>query len=700
MNGIWAAGLEREMNLTLAFSLDLEIETSCSLDLAAACFYKVYADGHFLAFGPQRAAHGYARKAHYMFHARHLTVEVMSLGVRTFHSTLQTPFFACCLATAEGMTYEAKDFTCYRLTDRVTQVPRYSYQRGFAEVYRMGADREALYLGRFHGEPLDTELIVTPVLLPSRVDEPRYQLHRPVKLVETGTVTIDRKANPWRDRAHTLVGVLLEGFTTDLWTEAPTDEASAFVYHPGMNAPGLQYRTFDLGRAITGFAELTVRTAGAGTVWFSFDELLWEEAGKGKNYVGFERNTCASVHKWSFEQSGQFCVSTFEPYTVRYACIVTTPGVEVEFELRDYENPNPQRFHLECGDPGFQKIVEAAKATLAQNSVDILTDCPSRERAGWLSDSYFSSEAERIMTGKSQAEQTFLENFALASCEGLPKGMIPMCYPSDVYPEKPYPLFIPNWAMWYILELGKYARTYGIDEIVGRSKEKVLGLLDYFQCFENEFGVLENLQGWVFVEWSAANDPSHIRGVNVPSNILYAACLKAAGRLYSLPGLKEKAERVEAFLREYAFDGRFFVDNLVRNQAGALEQTGLLTEVCQYYAFWFRFISKEEYPELYRELVENLGINRKEGYLPQMEKPNVMYGQYMRIDLLMRSGRREQVLEECRKLLLPMAERTGTLWEHNNICASCDHGFAAYSIKWLIYGLTGQAMSDMPGLEW
>lgn len=323
MKGIWAAGLGQEMNLTLAFSLDLEVKTVCSLDLAASSFYKVYADGHFLVFGPQHAAHGYARKAHYAFHARHLTVEVMSLGVRTFHSALQTPFFACCLTTAAGKTYEAKDLTCYRLTDRVAQVPRYSYQRGFAEVYRMGADREALYLGTFHGEPLDTEFVSTPTLLPSRVDEPRYQLHKPVKLVETGAVTIDREAKPWRDRAHTLVGVLLEGFTTDIWAEAPTDEASAFVYHPGMNAPGLQYRTYDLGRAITGFTELTVRTTGTGTVWFSFDELLWEEAEKGKNYVGFERNTCASVHKWSFEQPGRFRVSTFEPYTVRYACIVT-----------------------------------------------------------------------------------------------------------------------------------------------------------------------------------------------------------------------------------------------------------------------------------------------------------------------------------------------------------------------------------------
>lgn len=695
MKGVWPADLGQTMNLTLAFSLDLRAETEGIMEMAASSFYKIYVDGQFLAFGPQRAAHGYARKAEYHICARHLTVEVMSLGVRTFHSVLQQPFFACNLEAADGRTYDASDFICYRLTDRVTQVPRYSYQRGFSEVYRMREDREALYHGRYKEGALETQLVSMPVLLNARVDEPAYNLHKPVALVETGAVSIDEKAKPWRDRAHTLVGELLEGYPIDAWTEAPTDEASSFVYHPGCSTGKLQYKTYDLGRAITGFTELTVRTECAGSVWFTFDELLWEEADKGKNHVGFERNTCASVHKWSFEQVGEYRVSAFEPYTVRYARIIFTAGIDVEFTLRDYENPNPAKFRFHCDDPELHSILEAAKATLAQNSVDVLTDCPSRERAGWLSDSFFSSEAERIMTGKNQAEQTFLENYAHANCEGLPKGMIPMCYPSDVYPEKPYNLFIPNWSMWYILELYQYFRHYGYDEIVAKSKEKVMGVLEYFRGFENEFGVLEDLEGWVFIEWSAANEAAHIQGVNVPSNMLYAACLKAAGKLYSLPALKEKAELVENYLRKNAFDGRFFVDNLVRNKAGDLEQSGLLTEVCQYYAFWLDFISKEEYPDLYEELMEHLGTNREEDYLPEMGKPNVMYGQYMRIDLLMRDGKREQVLEECRKLLLPMAKRTGTLWEHNNISASCDHGFAAYSVKWLIFGLTGRDMSEM-----
>ena len=164
-------------------------------------------------------------------------------------------------------------------------------------------------------------------------------------------------------------------------------------------------------------------------------------------------------------------------------------------------------------------------------------------------------------------------------------------------------------------------------------------------------------------------------------------CLEAMANLYGYEDLREKAKNIRAFIKDNAYDGKFFVDNLIRDKDGELKQSGLLTEVCQYYAFWFGCITKEEYPWLYDELMERLGVNRKEGYLPEMATSNVMYGLYMRIDLLMRAGEREQVLDECIKLFLPMAERTGTLWEHNGINASCNHGFASYALNWILFAL-------------
>lgn len=687
MKGIWGKGSSEEMNVTLGFTLDLGAKKKGVLKIAGASCYKLFGDGRLLAFGPQRAAHGYARVAEVPFSCRVLAVEAESCFVKSFCWVKQPPFFACEVACEDGSAYTAEDFSCCRLTDRVQKVQRYSFQRGFAEVYRMGEDRSSFYRGKSRFETAECVEAPLPKLLASRVDNARLVRHSPVGTVEKGRVDIDETAAVWRDRAHTLVGSLLDGYKTEEWEESATDEASRFVRLPGETAKsgGLAYAVYDFGRAITGFTELEVKTEKAGAVYVLFDELLWEEAGKGKNYVGFERNTCSGVHKWTFERGGAYRIATFEPYTVRYACVVFTEGMDVKIFQRDYENPHADRFRFSSPDGGVNAIMEAARATLAQNSVDILTDCPSRERAGWLSDSWFSSVAERLFTGDDAAERSFLENYIFADKSGLPEGMIPMCYPADNYDG----CFIPNWAMWYILEVAKYAKVHGRDELTERSRENIEGIFSYFKGKENELGLLENLESWVFVEWSAANEPSHIAGVNVPSNICYAACLEEAGRLYGDGERLRRAAEIRAKIKELAFDGKFFVDNLVRDESERLVRSGLITEVCQYYAFWFDCITREEYPALFEELTERLGTNRAEGYLPEVEKPNVMYGIYMRIDLLMRVGERKRVLDECIRVFGKMAERTGTLWEHNDILASCDHGFASYAARWIVWALTG-----------
>ena len=66
-----------------------------TLRIAAADFYKVYADGEFLGFGPARAAKGYARVDTYALKdCRKLTVEVAGYGCSSLSTALQQSF--CC----------------------------------------------------------------------------------------------------------------------------------------------------------------------------------------------------------------------------------------------------------------------------------------------------------------------------------------------------------------------------------------------------------------------------------------------------------------------------------------------------------------------------------------------------------------------------------------------------------------------------
>ena len=312
-----------------------------------------------------------------------------------------------------------------------------------------------------------------------------------------------------------------------------------------------------------------------------------------------------------------------------------------------------------------------------------------RERAGWLADSYFSSTAERYFTGSNKVEKVFLENYTLVGETRLPKGMIPMVYPADDYDN----VFIPNWSLWYILEVEKYAKRYDDKKIISKSISIIKGLIDYFVKFENEFGLLEDLESWVFVEWSAANDYNHTRGVNLPTNALYALALEASANLLKDESLRKKAEVIRNYIKSHGYNGQFFVDNIVRNESNQLIQTNNITEVCQYYLFWTNCINKQEFKDLYELLMTKLGPYRTAQY-SSIHEPNMMYGIYMRLDLLLREGKRKELLKECKHYFLKMAKTTNTLWENNEPSASCNHGFASYSIRWIIFALTGLDLLD------
>jgi len=288
-------------------------------------------------------------------------------------------------------------------------------------------------------------------------------------------------------------------------------------------------------------------------------------------------------------------------------------------------------------------------------------------------------------------ERDFLENFLLPDCfSNIPDGMIPMCYPAD----HPNGVFIPNWALWFVLELEEYVGRSGDRDLAEALRPRVLKLLEYLRRFENSDGLLERLKGWVFIEWSKANE--FVQDVNYPTNMLYAAALEAAGRMYGLPELTRRADMLRQVIRQQSFDGTFFVDNAMR-EGGSLRPTGNRTEICQYYAFFFGICSPETHPDLWQRLLDEFGPRRQAtGAYPEVHPANAFMGNYLRMELLSRYGHCRQLLEESVDYLLYMAERTGTLCENIGPTASCNHGFASHVVHVLYRDILGLYRVDKP----
>ncbi len=414
-------------------------------------------------------------------------------------------------------------------------------------------------------------------------------------------------------------------------------------------------------------------------IYLTFDEILTD------NDVNFRRLGCVNAVVYDLEP-GIYQVESFEPYTMRYMKALVTGGAAdiSRIYLRDYANPQVYDAHFAASDARLNRLFTAGRETFRQNALDVFMDCPSRERAGWLCDSYFTARVAPLLSGDTAVERNFLENFLLPpSFAGLPAGMLPMCYPAD----HPDGVFIPNWSLWFVIELEEYLGRSGDRRMVDALQPKVMALFDYFKPFRNQDGLLEKLKSWVFVEWSAAN--KFTQDVNYPSNMLYAAALDAASRMYAKPELHEQAEAIRATIRRQSFDGEFFVDNAVRKD-GRIEITRNRSEVCQYFAFYFGVATPETHAALWNKLEKSFGPDRKRsGAYKEIHAANSFVGNVLRLELLSRRGLGQQILDESVGYQLYMADRTGTLWENDGAYASCNHGFASHVVKVLYRDVLG-----------
>lgn len=703
---IWPERLENEKNITIGFYAQFEKPTSgeASLQITGSSIYRIYLNGKFVGHGPARAGHDYFRVDNWVLNQylqagiNHLAVEVASYHVNSYYLLEQPAFMQAEVTTGEQVlcatSTKKADFVAYHLDDRIQKVPRYSFQRPFTEYYRLepGYDQ-----WRTSAEVALKKLSCSQVspkkLIPRRISYPIFTLRKPITEEAKGKVNTGIKREKyWKDRAVVNIGEQLGGFKEtklvynpaielqEMENEQLVIQSEVFSTLPSYHLDTNHFRIFDMGTNLSGFVGIELEVTQAGRFFLTFDEILTD------GDVDFKRLGCINAITYDLEP-GKYTMESIEPYTFRYLKIIAADGAAKidDLYLREYTNPDVTQASFQSKDARLNRIFDAGVETFRQNALDVFMDCPSRERAGWLCDSYFAARVAQDVSGHALIEKNFFENFLLPdSFDHLPEGMLPMCYPADHNDG----VFIPNWAMWFVIQLPEYLNRTNDRKLVEALKPKVLKLLEYFEPFENESGLLEKLESWIFIEWSEAN--RFVQDVNYPTNMLYAATLEKAGELYDDDELLQKAERIRDTIRHQSFNGAFFVDNAIRDEKGQLQITNNTSEVCQYYAFYFGTASPDSHPDLWRKLSQDFGPHRKENNpYPEVYFANSFVGNYLRLELLSQYQLQSQLLTESIDYFDYMAKRTGTLWENQSSHASCNHGFAAHVVHVLYRDVLG-----------
>ena len=686
---VWGKGLDKTQNLTLAFRLKFQAEKgeTASLTLSAKQLYKVILNGKIVHYGPERCAHGYSKvdrlKLGCIGGLNVLVVEVYHAGVFNYYLPFEKAYFSASVEIG-NKSYESDDFKCYRYTDRVENSQRYCGQRTFVEDYLQKDCRTKFYLGGDLYPVVDIEETLQDKLIEKDCEYPMLSAYDNFDVIESGWVK--EKVKRAKYKLPILNRARKNGEKIDY--EVLTDNVNNFIYYRGENKKASStYKLFAAKREISGFINLELDVVENAEIYLVFDEILMKsKSANGAKKLHFSRCGTANVVRWKLKK-GKFSLCTFEAYSFKYVKVVVKSGKidNLRVSATRYENGAEEKFRCEIQDKELEIIVNSAYNTYRQNAVDLLMDCPSRERAGWINDAWFSMESPTVFSGNDKPFKSLLRAYALAPDLGLPKGMIPMCYPADFRTG----LFMVACAMWYVCCLCEYHLIHGEDEIVERGKVQVDNFLKYLRCYENELGLLENVKGKIFVEWSRANTIPYVKGVNFPTNMLYCKTLVCAGKLLGRQSLIDKALKLKKTIIDLSFNGEFFEDNAIR-KGGVLTRVGHVTEVCQYYAFECGVAKIDEFKKLYQTLKTEFvpGVSAVDKY-SHVTRSNVIIGLCIREKLARENGEYQRMLKEIKSIYLKMAERTETLWEHDKPKASCNHGIAAFAGVCIIKALTG-----------
>lgn len=692
---VFPVGKTTEKNVFVSFRATANDLKGTTLSIAACSFYQVWVNGMFVSFGPARTAKGYARvdvlplDAYAKDSENEILIMVAGYYCRSLSTVFQPSFLQAELRRGdEILLATGRDFDAYLPTDKVQKVKRYSVQRHFSEVwdYQNGSG----IVNPAYKTALEVvENAPTPIA--RRAPYPYYEDVMLDRIASMGTSEYD-ETRPVRPEPYS------KGIYSTWWQIYTEDEIEhrPMEWLEGRKQTKTQgetvlpvtiakddYAIFDFKHIETGFIKLNVTAEEDAELAIGFSEDA------SPDEFAFTNMNAYNAHTMLIGKGKTVDWLSFEPYVGRFFCIGAVKGkVQINaFGIKTFiHNPNGV-LPKEPEDPTLRAVFRGAIRTFNHNAVDIYMDCPSRERAGWLCDSYFTGKTEYALYGNTHVEDAFLENFRLYKNEGeFPMGALPMAYPGDEQNDKK---FIPQWTMWYFLEVEDYINNRGHQTDGSREafRPSLEALLAFYKIYENGDGLLERLPSWNFIEWSKANEWG--TDVNYPTNFLYAAVLEATYRLYGDEYYLRRAKEVRERTIADSFDGTRFYDHSVRNKSGDLKlKAEHCSEIAQYYAILFGGfdINDEKYAKL-KHLVTKLCYADSTEIPADMEPINAFIGVYLRLEALLHIKEYDLVLKDVREFFGEMEALTGTLWEYRQRLGSRDHGFASYALVAILRAL-------------
>lgn len=290
-------------------------------------------------------------------------------------------------------------------------------------------------------------------------------------------------------------------------SEHPADrvlEAIAGTYSPEpaalpatftVDGGHVQHLAVDFGRIVAGFVELDL-SAPAGTVV----ELLYREYPYSPELAAVASAPRTGARYTARGHDDAF--RALELNGLRYLHLVVRSDAPADVTIRgvrvrEYFYPWAGGAYFRSDDAELERLYWAGRRTVAMNSFDAFTDCPTREQRAWVGDSV----VHQLVHLTTNEDWRLAANYIQLGNSPRYDGMLPMSVVGEI--ESGGSVTIPDWALHWVHGVFNLYRYIGDRDAVLAVLPSVERVLRWYEPYVDERGTLSDVPEWNLVDWAS-----------------------------------------------------------------------------------------------------------------------------------------------------------------------------------------------------
>lgn len=466
----------------------------------------------------------------------------------------------------------------------------------------------------------------------------------------------------------------------------------------GVSEPRKGVYVYDLGQNFSGWPSIRISGTKGARVKLTPAELLTDEGMSNQKYSGspYELNYVlkgGNMEEWhprfSYYGFRYVQVAGAVPYGYESGGEAGLPvlhGLEGQMICPD----TPVCGGFLCSDPMLNQIHEIIDWAILSNMKSIFTDCPHREKLGWLEQLHLMGPSIMFNYDIEALLDKIMRDMADAQ---LPNGMVPTTAPEYVVFKEPWHMFrdAAAWGGSYILVAWEMLQRYGSKGSLERHYDGMRRYIDYLTETAEGFILRGGLGDWYDIgpkgPGFAQNTP-----IELVETAIYFGLVGAMRQIAAVLGNEEDASayaKLAESVKE-AFNEAFYDPSSAQYAEGSDTATAMPLVI--------GLAPEEQRGALLNRLVRNIG---ERGWLTTSGDVGHRYV----LLALARGGRSDVIYRMTRNTDTPgygyqIAHGATTLteaWDGPTIGKSQNHFMLGHIEEWLYSSLAGLDYRYQPG---